>query len=63
LPPRTRAAGTDPRLRSQFATGYIAANQPEKAIELLQSLLASGEAHPALRYNLAYALSGCQLCF
>ena len=46
----------DARLRSQLATTYIAANQPEKAIELLQSLLASGEAHPALRYNLAYAL-------
>src|SRR2546428_4202292 len=46
----------DTRLRSQLATTHIAANRPDRAIEVLQALLASGEQSPVLRYNLGYAL-------
>lgn len=43
-------------LKSRLASVAIAQNRPEEAIALLQGLQRNGADHPAIRYNLAYAL-------
>lgn len=47
----------EPGLLSRQATLALAQGRPQDAVPVLQTLMARGEDHPALRYNLAYALT------
>lgn len=46
----------DSGLQSRMASVAIAQNRPQEAVAILQGLQGAGADHPAVRYNLAYAL-------